>query len=98
MSVGNQPSISDVNAELTSVSVALNSTLSRAHDLHTWYTGLGPGGLTNAPYSLSSADDATVGSGLADAEQLYQIFLGAQSLANAKDFTTFLRRMWGFGF
>lgn len=98
MAVGNQPSLADVNAQLSSVASALHSTLIHAHELHTWYVALGPGGLTNLPYSMSAADDATAGSALADAEQLYQIFIGTQSLATVKDFTAFLQRLWGFGF
>lgn len=98
MASGLQPSVTDVNNTVGSACRDLKLALERLHDLRSWYLALGAGGLTQVPYSLSAADDANVASALSDAEQLYQLYLGAQTLSVAKDFTTFLKREWGFGF
>lgn len=98
MSAGLQPTLTDVNNTVGNQLRTLNTLLTQLHQLRTWYLSLGAGGLTNVPYSMSAADDANVGSALADAEQLYQIYVGNQALATAKSFHTFADRLTGFGY
>lgn len=98
MGVGVQTTANDVNNTLGGLTRELTVSLEQLHLLHVWYVALGAGGLTNAPYSFTAGDDATVGSALSDAEQLYQLFHNNGTLGTAKDFTTFMGKAWGFGF
>lgn len=98
MAVGIQYAVTDVNNNVGQLAHQLKITLDELHAMRLWYLALGAGGLTNAPYSMTSGDDATIGSALSDAEQLYQLFYDNGTLATAKDFTAFLGRLWGFGF
>ena len=98
MAVGIQYAVTDVNTNVGNLARNLKIYLDELHALRLWYLALGAGGLTNAPYSMAAADDATIGSALADAEQLYQLFHNNGTLTTAKDFTAFLGRCWGFGF
>lgn len=45
----------------------------------------------------TAGEVAVLKSAIADMFQLYQISIGAQNLTNAKNFTTFLRQLWGVG-
>jgi hypothetical protein len=95
---GLQYSATDVNTNIGTLMRQLNVILTDLHVARQWYLQLGAGGLTNAPYSMSSADDATIASALSDAEELYQLFHNNGTLATSKDFTAFMGRLWGFGF
>jgi hypothetical protein len=46
---------------------------------------------------MTPTDAATVKSALADFGQLYAVFTGQATLAQAKDFQVFMRRCWGLG-
>jgi hypothetical protein len=45
----------------------------------------------------TAGEVAILKSAIADVHQLFQIYSGAATLTTAKDFTTFLRQLWGVG-
>lgn len=45
----------------------------------------------------TAGEVATIKTAINDLEQLRGIWLGTSNLANVKDFTTFVRRLWGVG-
>jgi hypothetical protein len=45
----------------------------------------------------SDAEVATIRSALADMDQLWKIYKGAQPLTDPKDFRQFAKRLWGLG-
>ena len=86
MAVGIQYAVTDVNNNVGQLAHQLKITLDELHAMRLWYLALGAGGLTNAAYSMTSGDDATIGSALADAEQLYQLFHDNGTLADRERF------------
>jgi hypothetical protein len=70
------------------MAVNTDGMLLQWHEFRTYVTGAGGGlaGLQIAPLSYSLADATTIFNTSADLEQLYQIYIGAQNLAVAKDF------------
>lgn len=74
------------------------------HQLNTYVVGPGGGfsGLQSTPLSYTdvpggSGDATHVFGGCADMEQLYQIYIGAQNLAVAKDFRSNIKFLFGTG-
>lgn len=45
----------------------------------------------------TAGEVATIKTAVNDLDQLRTIWLGTSNLTNAKDFTTFVRRLWGVG-
>jgi hypothetical protein len=93
------------DSQIGAMAQNLDGGLIQWHQLNTYVTGVGGGfsGIQAAPLSYtdtpSGSGDATrVFGACADMEQLYQIYIGAQALATAKNFQTAnLNKLFGLG-
>ena len=88
----------DVNGQFGGVFRDLNSVMSRIVELYNWFQQTGTAGLEAAPYSFSTTDANDIASAINDAYQLYQLFTNAGTLTTSKDFRTFMKLLWGFGY
>ena len=99
MAVGQAITVPLLNSQLANLANQTDGLLIEWHQFRTYVTGAGGGlaGLQAAPLSLSSADATLVFNTSSDLEQLYQIYIGGQNLAVAKDFrVSGLNQMGGF--
>jgi hypothetical protein len=96
MSAGTQPSKADIDSAITSIGTGLNNAIVKATRFKFWLDGIADAELTTLGYN--AADIANLRSTIADLGQLSNIYEGLATLAVVKDFRTFLRRVWGFGF
>jgi len=69
------------------------SVFNRAHEFQNWLLATPDADLADLGYSPQ--DVANIKTAYTDAEQLYQIYIGAASLSTAKDFRIFMQRLWG---
>lgn len=76
-----------INQRIGRIAVSLRETFEDVGQFAGWFAGVGASGLETT-YGFSSGDAAIVGSAINDFEQLRQIYLGAQALAEAKNFRT----------
>lgn len=96
MSVGPNPSKLEIDSALGVVMTDLHMVMLRVVQLKFWLDGVPDADLTTLGYS--STDISNMRSAVADGNQIAGIFDGAATLAVAKDFRTFIRRVWGFGY
>lgn len=95
MSVGITVQKSDVDNIVGAIGRDLNSVIGRVVQFKAWLDAQGDPDLT--ALGFGAGDIATLRSAVADAKQLADIFAGAAPLTDAKDFRTFLKRVWGLG-
>ncbi len=95
MSVGTTITKKELDAAITAIGTDIHLAMNRAAEFKYYLDGVLDEDLTTLTYS--AGDIANLRTAVADINQMSTIFNGAASLAVAKDFRTFLRRVWGFG-
>ncbi len=95
MSVGTAVTKKELDAAITGIGTDIHLAMKRATDFKYYLDGVLDADLTALTYSAE--DIANLRTAVADIDQLSTVFRGAAALAVAKDFRTFLRRVWGFG-
>lgn len=81
--------------QMGSIISAIDGALLQAHELQQFFLAHVDGDFTAStgagPTGYVQADVNTMKSAFTDLEQLYQIFIGSQNLASAKDFRAFAK-------
>jgi len=95
MSVGLQVTKGDADAHAGSIAQALDKAMTDVLDFNDWLTSHTDTDLEALGYTPE--DIALLRSAYVDAKLLADIFYGREPLAAPKDFTAFLKRIWGFG-
>jgi|SRR5262252_9216310 len=93
MSAGLTYNKNQVDNSAGSIARDMLSVFNRAHEFQLWLVSTPDADLTALGYSAQ--DIANIKTAYNDAEQLYQIYIGQGTLPNAKDFRTFMQRLWG---
>lgn len=96
MSLGIQPAKADVDATAGDIARRLNLAFDLIADFKFWLDAKTVGDLEALGYTTGEAN--TLKSAYADLEQLRTLYAGAATLGSAKDFRTFAKLLWGFGF
>ena len=107
--LGNQPAKTDVDAEITIISRALNDQLNNVRLFKFWLDTKADVDLTNLGYSAGEV--AQLRSAFTDLDKLRQVYegtfvvtaggspgTGTPGAGNGYDFRTFAKLMFGFGF
>jgi hypothetical protein len=95
MSVGILVTKGEIDTRMGQVSRDLQSTFAETAILKAFFDSHVDADLVALGYTTGEV--AVLKSAIADLNQLYQITIGLQTLGVAKDFTTFLRQLWGVG-
>lgn len=95
MAVGLPTNKLDIDAKTGSIAVRLRDVFQEIQYTQAWLSSQADADLTALGYT--SAEVATLKSAMADLDQLRTIFIGNASLATAKDFRTFAKRLCGLG-
>jgi hypothetical protein len=85
-----------LDRELGTALANLRNVLMRLGHIKSW-TDQYTAGQLEANLGYTTAESADLKSAVADAGQLIAIFEGSQNLTTAKDFRTFIQRLWGLG-
>lgn len=96
MSAGLTVAKSDVDTTAGSIARDLNVVCARIVNFKMWLDAQLDSDLTALGYT--TADVANLRSAYVDAKQLADLYAGAAVVATAKDFRTFLKRLFGLGF
>lgn len=95
MSVGLNPSKSEIDTMAGVIARDVQSALNRVRDFQYFLAGKSDADLIASGYLQAEVD--VLRSAYADLVQLTAIYTGAGPLAAAKDFRTFVRRIFGMG-
>lgn len=85
-----------VDQAISAIGNDMHMVMIRSVEFKYWLDGIPDPDLTTMGYS--AGDIANLRTAVADIKQISDIFNGLANLAVTKDFRTFLRRVWGFGF
>lgn len=96
MTLGLQPPKAQVDETVGAQTRALNVLFTEIGAFKAWLDGETDTDLADLGYTPGEV--AELRSAYVDLDQLRTIYIGAASLASAKDFRTFAKRMWHFGF
>ncbi|MGZ3714575.1 MAG: hypothetical protein ACXVA4_04085, partial [Ktedonobacterales bacterium] len=94
---GIQPTKADIDSMSGSLSRELNSVMERITEFKAWLDTQTDNNLQTT-YGYTASDTANLRSAFNDLAQLVTIYQGTATLATAKDFRTFAKLIWGFGF
>lgn len=95
MSIGLVVTKSDVDQWAGTIARELDEAVTRIEKFKAWLDTKTDADLTLLGYDASEI--ASLKSAYADAAQFASLFRGTATLTAAKDFSVFLRRVWGFG-
>ena len=95
MSVGIQITKGEIDARMGDLARGFQNQFSDAAILKTFFDTHVDADLVALGYT--TGDVAILKSAIADVTQLYDLYRGVAVLAAPKDFTTFLRELWGVG-
>lgn len=96
MSAGISITKNEIDQAISAIGQDMHMVMIRSVEFKYWLDGIPDGDLTTLGYT--AGDIANLRTAVADCKQISDIFNGLANLSVAKDFRTFLRRVWGFGF
>lgn len=97
MAIGIQPSKTDLDGTMGGIAKSLNQVFDQVRQMEAWLASQADADL-EANYGYTAQEVANFKSAFGDLDQLRTIYEGGAPLGTAKDFRTFARLIWGFGF